>query len=304
MVHEESCNKKRSNRLHVACMLIVWIYISSSAHCVFRLEFHGTQMPTNMKSATLDAFALVDQWLDIPYIIPVDVIYRDFGNSYYAAVGGFPFHCKHPNNSHILIPPSLYVHLTHGQQCDASDQPPSSSYIIIEVNANSDMIQLYFGNEDHPPKSHLDFRTLLMHEIGHGLGFSSGFTLANGYYRNSPNAYLYDTFIFNLAPPLNTFYPLDNATILDNGYSLFFSYNGESFPVYTPRPFVSGSSISHAADVNSLMYFKVARGIAIRCLSDEVILFFRAMGYTVKANTPPCVLSSSNRLHWILHAFF
>lgn len=262
---------------------------------VFHARFK-TSASDELKSATLFAFSLMDTWFNTTCDINVDMYIEDFHSSTEYAHGTFLYMCDHPlNNPYTLIPAALYTLISGCNYCRLDS---NTSHMSIHINNNNRLLPFYFQTEQNVPLDHVDFVTLLLHESMHGLGFASGFTSNNGFYAFYPSFYLFDTFIFNIEPRLQTIYPLSNAAMLTSD-SLTFNYSNESFPIYAPRIF-SSSSISHTNRVDSLIYYKASIGKAMHCLTPDCLLFFQAMGYPLKNDITDrlCVSSSASFVEW------
>ena len=95
-----------------------------------------------------------------------------------------------------LIPDTIYVaslanHLVGGDLSPAGGPlDPAGAEISIAFNAQR---SFFFGTEGPPPPGQLDFLTLALHEIGHGLGFLSEMTSDGSFARGSPS--IYDHFV-------------------------------------------------------------------------------------------------------------
>lgn len=139
----------------------------------------------------------------------------------------------------------------------------------ILVNINCQFPDWYFGTDANPPTNAIDLVTVMLHEIGHGLGFSGsvsasstsqtanwGFQTQQG---GTSYPVIYDLFtvdgLFNgiidelaFSNPSGALY--EAVTGRNNG--LFFSaaetefaHNGERVPLYSPFNWAGGSSYSH-----------------------------------------------------------
>lgn len=128
----------------------------------------------------------------------------------------------------------------------------------IEMKVNSN-INWYLGTDGRAQSGKYDLTTVILHEVAHGLGFSSSMKLVNnntqGQYGQSGNAYIYDTFLQNSSK-----IKLTDATIFGNpstslkdiltGNALFFGLKDPKFAstlpkLYAPTTYSEGSSISH-----------------------------------------------------------
>jgi Secretion system C-terminal sorting domain len=142
--------------------------------------------------------------------------------------------------------------------------------IICRFNSK---VPWYFGTVNAIPNGQFDFTSIVLHELGHGLGFISSMRVANSQgsygYGTRFNA-IYDKFIqtgdgknlVDLKSFTNPSAGLRNSLI---SRDLFFvsprnPSNTDKVELYAPSPYEGGSSISHlddekylTGDINSLM---------------------------------------------------
>lgn len=146
-------------------------------------------------------------------------------------------------------------------------QTAGVNYDIV-ININCDFSDWYFGQDSNPPANLIDFVTVVLHEIGHGIGFigsmvadedlgvaSWGFQNSN----NVPQPIIYDLFTEdgeNVSLINENVYANSSSTLYD---ALIGSFGGIYFdgtdanivnlgtPVrlYSPFPWQGGSSYSH-----------------------------------------------------------
>ena len=148
-----------------------------------------------------------------------------------------------------------------------SDLSPSTPDIVAEFSSTEPGI--YYGTDGLPPANNIDFESVVLHELGHGLGFSGTATVTGGqgsYY--SPHA-VFDVFNADaagaglLALPNNSTAlgtALTNNAVYWNGASGKSANGGTAPRLYAPTTWSDGSSIAHldeatypAGDPNSLM---------------------------------------------------
>jgi len=141
--------------------------------------------------------------------------------------------------------------------------------MTITLNAN---INWYLGTDAKAQAGKYDIVTVLLHEIAHGLGFSSSMSVndSQGLYGQSGSAYVFDTFMqdSNKVKLTNSSVygnpSIDLKTLLISN-SLYFGLKNPVFAnnlprLFAPSPFKSGSSFSHfdestytVGSANSLM---------------------------------------------------
>jgi hypothetical protein len=149
----------------------------------------------------------------------------------------------------------------------------------IRVNMNCDWSQWYYGLDANPGPSQIDMVTVLLHEIGHGIGFIGSMfgdndtRSADWGLSNPPLPIIYDQFALD-----GDFQNLIDEEAYINGSSLLyqavtgqqggvffdgpeseFSIDNQRVRLYAPNPYQPGSSYSHLDQVtfgqseNSLM---------------------------------------------------
>lgn len=158
-----------------------------------------------------------------------------------------------------------------------------------------------------PAINESDFFSVIVHEITHGLGFTSllnengvssvgsGFTTFDQFLQQSPNNNLFDS-IGNFIRTAND---LDNNDILFNGTNAQASL-GVKPPVRSPTPFAVGSSLSHwdkaaieALGENAVMTEAINNGTTARTFAAFEIQALRDLGYAITgvANSAPIISS-------------
>lgn len=151
----------------------------------------------------------------------------------------------------------------------------------INSNFNSDF-DFYFGLDGNPPSGQYDFVSIVLHELGHGLGFTGATSFENGignWALNSNNdASIYTNFVELGDGTLITEIQSGTTEAGDafTSNDLFFNGSisvsslGENPQLYAPSTWNGGSSYSHldeaeypAGDPNSLMSPQFGSGEAI-----------------------------------------
>ena len=141
-----------------------------------------------------------------------------------------------------------------------TDQEPSEVDMNMTVYRKQGR-RWYFGRDGNTPSGHYDFVTLVLHEIGHGLGFA-GFARVNSsnsgairYNSDNPSVpAIYDSFIVNgSGTALTTFddpsIALRNQLISNNlfwdGTEAKAANDGNRPKIYAPTTWSSGASFDH-----------------------------------------------------------
>ncbi|MBC2843718.1 T9SS type A sorting domain-containing protein [Winogradskyella flava] len=200
--------------------------------------------------------------------------------------------------SNTVFPIALAEKLTGAEIPD----PPSST--SIDINATfSSTANFYFGTDGNTPLGQIDFVSVVLHELGHGLGILGFGSVDNennptvGILRNSGFVNVWDNFIENGTPAAITSFPDPSAALLSEftGNNLFSNgpittaQNGNVKPsTYAPVTFNSGSSYSHwdentypAGNPTSLMTPFIAPGEAIHDPGLVTLGFMEDMGWSI-----------------------
>jgi hypothetical protein len=173
----------------------------------------------------------------------------------------------------------------------------------LEAYFSSEFDNWYFGTDGITPPGTYDFVTVVLHELGHGLGFLGSMQYENfvgswGY--GNPYPFVYDTFAENGdGESLTDTSKFPNPSIalgaqLVSG-SVFFdsprsraANNGEPPELYAPFFWQAGSSYSHldelrygVGDPDSLMTPQVGEAEAIHDPGDITRAMFEDMGWTI-----------------------
>ncbi len=167
----------------------------------------------------------------------------------------------------------------------------------IVANFNSSRSDWYFGRDGNPPAGRYDFVSVVMHEIGHGLGFlgAGRVTGSNGTVRLGGFPYGYDRFTETGAGAKLLSMP-DNSTQLGTALrsnNVVFdspkvrnANGGQPARLYAPATWQQGSSYSHlnettypAGNANSLMTPFLSSAEAIHNPGAIVNAVFKSTGW-------------------------
>lgn len=189
-------------------------------------------------------------------------------------------------------PLALYEKLL-GQDTGEIDQS-----VDINTRFNSDF-NFYFGTDGNPPSGQYDFVTIVLHELGHGLGFV-GFGQIDGTtgsIRSNNRASVYDSFVENgngvsildfTDPSQNLFSEFTSNNLFSNSPMATSQNNGIKPKIYAPSEFEQGSSYSHwdegtflAGTANSLMTPQVANGESNHAPGPITLGLFENMGWSI-----------------------
>jgi hypothetical protein len=134
----------------------------------------------------------------------------------------------------------------------------------ININMNCGFSDWYFGTDANTPAGLIDFVTVVLHEIGHGIGFIGSMNAGNGssgsYGIGSDNwPFIYDRYtedglgneLLNPAvfpnPSVELYRALTGQRdgVYFNGIDARSVFGGQRVPLYPPSEWNSGSSYSH-----------------------------------------------------------
>ncbi|GAB5472079.1 MAG: hypothetical protein Mars2KO_01780 [Maribacter sp.] len=260
-----------------------------------------------------DAFEFaLDQWAkvivsDVPIIVEVN--FRSLSGNFLASAGPtFTFN----NFSNAPLPDTYYPVALANALSGTDLYPPSSdlrgigSDIVVNIGNG---FNWYYGTDGNTPNGMFDFVTIVMHEIGHGLGFvafrSFDSATGSGTYLGGGYPLIYSRFIENGAgvdllsltsgtAEVGTLYTSNNAFM--NSPKAVEALNGFRPKIYAPFNFASGSSVVHwdestfpAGDANSLMTPFFNPSESNFDVGDITRGLFQDMGWTINTGdiTPP-----------------
>ncbi|WP_020569345.1 T9SS type A sorting domain-containing protein [Neolewinella persica] len=175
----------------------------------------------------------------------------------------------------------------------------------INVNANS-TANWYFGIDGNTPRRQIDLVSVMLHELGHGLGFLSSVDTINENQLSigfGGRFIIYDLFLetesgLPLTDPGLFTNPSDellmavaNNDLVFNGPLAVRENNGSVVPLFAPGTFDVGSSVSHlneatyrAGDENALMTPFLSAGEAVHDPGPVTLGIFADMGWPLEFN--------------------
>ncbi|MDX1741619.1 MAG: hypothetical protein R3178_10010, partial [Rhodothermales bacterium] len=221
-------------------------------------------------SAARDAFVYATSIWERTVVTPIEVRVRaywaDRGGCATAPVtlasaGPRALHRDHPT---FPQPDTWYVDALadalSGLDMGGSSEPDIRVFVNRDCAGTQASPRWYFGVDGRPPSGHIDFVSVVLHEIGHGLGISGAgrVTSGEGTVRYSTRPYAYDRFTVDgtmdfsplLAYPdfsseLGTVLQSGSGGVLYGGTSAITANGGEPPSLYAPDPWTGGSSYSH-----------------------------------------------------------
>lgn len=174
----------------------------------------------------------------------------------------------------------------------------------IEARFNSSFSNWYFGTDGNPPVTDYDLVSVVLHEIGHGLGFAGSMVVSGGsgsWGYGSPYPFIYDRFTENgSGQGLVDDFP-NNSVALANqltGGDIFFNgpntnpaNGGAPAELYAPGTWQQGSSYSHLDEgfngtPNALMTYSLNNGEANHLPGPVMLGIFADIGWTIDNGGP------------------
>ena len=166
----------------------------------------------------------------------------------------------------------------------------------IVATFNSDFTAWYIGTDGVPNINQIDLYSVVLHEMGHGLGFIGQVDVNSGeagygypgifdqFMVNTANVALMDTTSFK-NPSVALYTQLTSGKINISSPAILRD-NGSVGKLYTPSAYSAGSSIYHVdqvkykvGDVNALMTPQIARGEVTRTVGPLVTAAFNDFGW-------------------------
>lgn len=253
-----------------------------------------TPWPTNAQTAFSFAAGIWAGLLNAGQTIEIDACWRsDLGNGVLGSAGAYDLYRDFTNApvSGTWYPVALANTFAN---TDLNGGDPE-----IIANFSSSFANWYFGIDGNTPASNYDFASVVLHEMGHGLGFFGSMNVSGsagqwGFGTVYPA--IYDRFTEDgnglaLLSYTNNSTALGNA-LRGNNNGVFFDgpnansgNGGNRVRLYSPSSWNQGSSYSHLDEVfnnsaNALMTFSLSQGESIQNPGSVTLGLFRDMGWT------------------------
>jgi hypothetical protein len=207
-----------------------------------------------------------------PVTIHVDAEFAPLGSGVLGSAG--PWLVRNRSG----LPANTWYPVALANKITGVDQLPTTSDIDASF---SNSFSWYYGTDGNAPSGTYDFVSVVLHELGHGLGFvgSASVTTGSGSWGSGGSPYIYDRFtetsggqaIISFASPsaaLGT--ELTSNNLYFDGPATRLANGGNPARIYAPTTWRGGSSYSHldeltfpAGNPNSLMTPQIASREAI-----------------------------------------
>ena len=223
--------------------------------------------------------------------------------------------------------PLTWYSIAHGSAVSGIDFVAQSQgtgsevdYDVI-VNMNSNWDSWYFGTDGQTPEGLIDFVTVVLHEIGHGIGFTGSMRVPLGAraewgYGALSFPIIYDRFVIDgngvsvldrevYANPSNLLYDAVTGLvggIYFAGITTIAANDGSPAPLYAPSDWNGGSSYSHldlatyTNTENALMRPQIDRAFAVHTPGPVTCSIFGDMGWPLTSNCENLIGSDSQIL--------
>jgi hypothetical protein len=205
--------------------------------------------------------------------------------------------------------------------CTSSGMDPSQPDISASFNSRPP-VPWYFGTDGNTPSGMVDLESVVLHELGHGLGFIGSYDGINpttgledvpgrGYYGLSgqgTDTTIFDQFVGDIAGnPLGSGPYTNGTTMLGTALRTAVTWTGANGiagdggqrpRLYAPSPWQPGSSFSHldqniySGTANTLMTPALPAGVSAHSVGPIVLGMFKDMGWPVSAAAPAVGLGS------------
>lgn len=275
----------------------------------------ATTWDLNPQAKTAFQFA-VDIWetqIDSPVNIVVNAYWTPLGANILGSAG--PYSVIRNNAS--LPRAATWYPIALANALAGTDLNGSNPEIIAQFNSTRD--NWYFGTDAITPNLYYNFATVVMHELGHGLGFLGSMSKIGsigewGYAASLPsptNPLVYDHFTENSAGQGLLSFPnfsnllgdqLTSNALYFDGPNANAANGGSRVELYAPALWQSGSSYSHLGEsfngtINALMTYSLSKGETNYNPGPAMLGIFMDMSWTgIFIYQPPGFLNVPDQL--------
>ncbi len=263
----------------------------------------------NNPAAKLAFEAAVDIWARIvssPVPIKVNATFAPLASGVLGSAGATAYYPLTVGSSMSYFPSALADART---AVDQSTRQPGAPSADITARFTSNDVGFYFGTDGAPASGQIDFETVVLHELGHGLGWTGSMSVdaaGLGSFGSTPDYApdYFDRFAYDqqtggaaLVDRANPSASLGNSLRSGSVYwqgSNAVAANGGSRPkLFAPSTWSDGSSYAHLdeatyrfGDPNSLMTPFLSAQEAIHDPGPLTIAIFQDQGWPIPSPSP------------------
>ena len=270
---------------------------AGAPHSTWQVTYNGFSSTPSGAQAQVAFQAAVDVWARIvtdSVPIKVDATYSALPTNVLGNARASTSYSASVIGDGVSFYPSALADALYGQDVAPLAGGPSSD--IIANFTNDPSVSFYYGTDGAAGAGQIDFMSVVLHELGHGLGFAGSMSIdANGLGVHSSTPQKFDRFAYDAATGGNQLLAYaNNSTALASVLTSQSNYWGGSGGVsaaggarprlYAPASWEPGSSFSHLneatygiGDPNSLMTPQISAGesihspgpLSVAILADE-----------------------------------
>lgn len=252
--------------------------------------------PEQAKAPFNYAAAIWQNILTSPVPITIDACWAEMGYGILGGSGTDAFYHNFPGSVSNTVYQAGLANAIVGY-----DINPAKPEIHIVYNRSAPW---YYGTDGNTPYNQIDFASVVLHEIAHGLNFSGFMTVSNGigWWQFEGEPGIYDRFTENgSGQPLINFpdgssdlgSQLTSGNLYFDGPNVRQANGGNPAKLYAPSPWRQGSSYSHLDEIfngtsNSLMTYSVNYGESMHDPGPITRGLLKDIGWNITpANTAP-----------------
>lgn len=251
--------------------------VGSPARSTWTVNYSGFDTGANGAAAQVAFQAAVNIWSRIvasPIPIVVNASWATLGTNVLGQANASTYYAAAPIGDGQSFYPSALADALYGHDVAPLTNPPGpSSDVNAQFNSSFNSGSsggFYFGTDGAPPTGQVDFESVVLHELGHGLGFAGSMNVSSGSGSFNSPPMKFDRFNNEAAagstkvttevnPSTTLASVLQSQSVYWDGASGVAS-NGSRPRLYAPAAWEQGSSISHLdeatypiGNANSLM---------------------------------------------------
>jgi hypothetical protein len=281
------------------------VFLAGAEHAAtanIQVNYIGSSWTTEAMAAFEFAAGIWEVLISSPVTIVVDADFDDLGENILGGAGPYSILTNFDNapQSNTWYPVATANQLA-GVDLEAG-------FPDIQATFSSTFPDWDFGTDSSTGENRVSFASVVLHELGHGLGFLGSMRVDDGQgpaeCNGQPGTYcynyagfpmIYDRFTENGLGTALLSFPNNSTDLGDQLTSndLYFNSlggnfaNGESrVPIYAPATWSQGSSYSHLAESynatsHALMTYSISRGETIHNPGAVTLCMFAEMGWTV-----------------------